>query len=100
MSKEIKTKFDIFKSMTLEQFAEWLDKYGQFDGSQWMSWFDKKYCKNCEPIMCHYEDSKNEFPCSYCELNDRCKFFLNIDHTPVNKEIIKMWLESEFSEIK
>ena len=40
MSKEIKTKFDIFKSMTLEQFAEWFDKYGQFDGSRWMSWFD------------------------------------------------------------
>ena len=95
MSKEIKTKFDIFKSMTLEQFAEWLDKYGQFDGSQWMSWFDKKYCKNCEPIMCHYEDSKNEFPCSYCEINNKCKFFPNIDHAPNNKEIIKMWLESE-----
>lgn len=95
MSNKNKTRFDVFKLMTLDQLTEWLDKYGQSDGSWWMDWFDKKYCKNCEAIMCSYENRENEFPCSYCEINNKCKFFPNIDHAPNNKEIIKMWLESE-----
>lgn len=93
-------RFDNFKSMTLDQLAEWLGKYGQFDNSPWMSWFDEKYCSNCEAIMCRYKDSELEFPCSWCELNDNnCKFFPDMDHAPNNKDIIKMWLESE-GEIK
>lgn len=87
--------FDKFKSMNIDELAEWLDKYGMFDNSPWMSWFDQKYCKNCEDIMCKYEDSEREFPCSYCELNGNCKFFPDLDEVPDNKMSIKMWLESE-----
>ena len=87
--------FEKFKSMNIDELAEWLDKYGMFDNSPWMSWFDQKYCKNCEDIMCKYEDSEREFPCSYCELNGNCKFFSGLDEVPDNKKIIKMWLESE-----
>lgn len=83
------------KNMSTEDLAEWLDQYGQFDNSPWMSWFDEKYCKNCESIMCHYEDNTHEFPCSYCELNGSCKFFPDLDEVPGNKMIIKMWLETE-----
>lgn len=83
------------KNMSTEDFAEWLDKYGMFDNSPWMIWFDKQYCSNCESIMCHYEDSTHEFPCSYCEWNGNCKFFPDLDESPDNKMIIKMWLESE-----
>ena len=49
---------------------------------------------NCADIMCKYEDGER-FPCSYCELNGNCKFFPNLDETPDNKRITKMWLESE-----
>ena len=89
------TVFDKFKSMNIDELAEWLDEYGQFDSSPWMSWFDQKYCKNCEDIMCKYEDGEREFPCSYCELNGNCKFFPGLDEVPDNKMSIKMWLESE-----
>lgn len=93
---KIMTKFDRFKDMNMNEFAEWLDKNGQFDGSPWMKWFDENYCKKCEPIMCRYPDSKVEFPCSWCELNDhKCKFFLELTTAPDNKEIIKMWLNTE-----
>ena len=81
--------------MSVEELSKRIGTHGQFDNSPWMSWFDQKYCKNCESIMCHYEDSTHEFPCSYCELNGNCKFFPNLDETPDNKRIIKMWLELE-----
>ena len=96
--KEKHTVFDKFKSMNINELAEWIDEHGEFDGSPWMSWFDKIYCNNCPNIMCKYEDGTREFPCSYCELNDNCKFFPNLDSIPDNKMIIKMWLESEVKE--
>lgn len=83
------------KNMSTEDWAEWLDQYGQFDNSPWITWFGQKYCKNCENIMCKYEDGEREFPCSYCEVYDTCKFFPDLDEVPGNKMIIKMWLETE-----
>lgn len=96
--EEVKAKhtvFDKFRSMNIDELAEWIDEHGEFDGSPWMSWFDQQYCKNCEYIMCKYEDGEREFPFSYCELNGNCKFFPDLDDVPDNKMIIKMWLESE-----
>lgn len=92
------TRFEYFKNMGIDTFSEWLDEHGQFDDSPWMMDFDRKYCQNCEPIMCHYEDSEREFPCSYCEVHEKCKFFPDMIEAPGNKEIIKMWLESEVEE--
>ena len=95
--EEVKAKHTIFgkfKSMNIDELAEWLDEYGRFDSSPWITWFDQKYCKNCENIMCKYEGGRREFPCSYCELNGNCKFFSNLDETPDNKRVTKMWLES------
>ena len=88
-------RFEKFKNMDIDTFSEWLDEHGQFEDSPWMMGFDRKYCQNCEPIMCHYEDNEREFPCSYCEIYGKCKFFPDMNETPGNKEIIKMWLESE-----
>ena len=89
------TWFEKIKLMDIEEFSEWLDENGQFDGSPWSAWWDKTYCKNCESIMCRYEGSEREFPCAWCEINDnKCKFFPDMDDVPDSKEIIKMWLES------
>lgn len=88
------TIFDNIKAMNIDEFAEWLDKNGQFDGSPWLTWFDKKYCKDCEPIEATYEDSDHLIKFSYCELNDTCRFF---DKQIDNKEIIKMWLLKEIN---
>ena len=83
------------KSMSVEELSKWIGTHGQFDNSLWITWFDQKYCKSCEDIMCKYEDGEREFPCSYCELNGNCKFFPDLDEVPDNKKIIKMWLETE-----
>ena len=90
-----KSNFKVIKAMSIDQLAEWLDKYGAFEESPWMIWWDTIYCNNCESIMCHYEDSRREFPCAWCELEHKCKFFPEMGEVPDNKEIIKMWLESE-----
>ncbi len=89
--------FEQLKSMSLDQFVEWLDENVSFDCSPWWDWFDDKYCKNCEIIMCHYESYIPRLhPTSWCELhNNKCKFFPDMDEAPDNKEIIKLWLESE-----
>lgn len=92
------TQFEKFKSMDIDTLAEWLDQNIEFDSSPWMKWFDELYCKNCESIMCHYEDSTHEFPCAWCELNDGCKFLPDVKGMPSNKEVIKMWLEEEVKE--
>lgn len=89
------TIFNEIQSKNIEEFAEWLDKYGAFDGSPWIKWFDKKYCSKCDSIVCHYEESKREFLCSWCELHDGCQFFPKMIEAPDNKQIIKMWLGSE-----
>lgn len=90
------TNMKDLQSMNIDELVEWLDDNGQFDGSPWMEWFDAQYCDNCKPIMCHYENSEREFPCSWCELHgDKCKFFPDMKHTPYSRDIIRMWLESE-----
>lgn len=92
------TNFEKMKSMSVDQLAEWLDKYLAFDDAPHMVWFNEKYCNNCESIMCHYEDSTYEFPYAYCELNNKCKFFPEMDEVPGSVEIVKMWLNSEVEE--
>ena len=89
--------FEKLKSMTIEELTDWIDKYGQFDDSPWMKWFDKTYCKNCESIKRHSKQCgyNTETSYAYCELHDNCKFFPDIEYIPDNKDIIKMWLETE-----
>lgn len=88
--------FDNLKSKSIEELTEWLDQYGTFDDSPWLTWWSEMYCENCESIMCRYEETGQEFPCAWCELHDdKCKFFPNLNGLPDNKQIIKMWLESE-----
>lgn len=91
------TNYEYITHTSLDKMAEWLDEYGQFDGSPWTAWFDKTYCKNCPDIMCKYEDGIREFPCSYCELNGKCKFFPEYNKIPDNKMTIKMWLKSNYN---
>lgn len=102
----MKTRYNQFKSMSLEELAKWLDNHGQHDGSPWMSWFDENYCSKCESIKIKKENSKSvlgfeltfcdETACSYCELYKKCKYFQDKDETPNNADIIKMWLEEQY----
>ena len=102
------TNYKNLKTMNIDKLAEWLDEYGQFDGSPWSEWFDTNYCKKCKPIKCSYKDAEKigleplnanyETDCSYCELYNKCKFFKQLDDIPANKDIIKMWLKSKVEE--
>lgn len=90
------TNFEKIHNMNIDELSEWLDKYGIFDGGPWIEWFNKTYCNNCEEIMCHYEGfQEREFPCSYCELEYHCRYFPDMNDTPNNKDMIKMWLTME-----
>ena len=108
------TNFKHIQSMNIDEFAEWLDKHGMFDGSPWNDWFSKRYCENCESIKCKYADAEEklgftpyifgsyggDIECAFCELADetgvkRCRFFPELDDVPDNLEIIKMWLIEE-----
>ena len=98
--------FNYLKSLSFTELAEWLDKNGQFDGSTWLDWFDNKYCKNCEPIVCNeveHQDALGLKPpwlsdtieCAYCELEKKCKFFKELNEVPDNKKIIELWFTEE-----
>ncbi len=99
--KRIITQFEKFQLMDIEKLSEWLDKNGQFDSSPWMNWWNECYCNKCPSETGYITDFGGEYewqtPCEFawCELHDKCKFFQNMDEVPDNKEIIKMWLESE-----
>lgn len=98
--------FKRIQSMTIDELAEWLDKNCMFDNSPWLNSFNEKYCEKCESIKCKYAGAEEklditpfsysgEIECAYCELENKCRFFQDLDDVPDNKEMIKMWLEEE-----
>lgn len=103
------TNLEMFKAMSIEELAKWLDEYGHFDDSPWSNWFNENYCSKCEPIKCKYKDAEKtlgfcpylfgsysgDLDCAYCELEHKCKFFPDLEDTPSNLETIKMWLSEE-----
>lgn len=89
------TIFESIQSKNIEEFAEWLDEYGAFDGSDWMNWFDDNFCKKCEPEIACVEGFHGEREFGWCELHDGCRFIEGSKEVPDNKQIIKMWLELE-----
>ena len=87
--------FDTIKNKNIDEFAEWLDRYGQYDGSVWDEWFAGNYCRKCESESVYVEAFNRKCECSWCELHNKCKFFQDKEDVPDSKQIIKMWLESE-----
>ena len=104
------TNFNRLQTMTIDEFAEWLDKNGSFDDSPWLNSFNEKYCSKCESVEISYENVKEKLglepwfghttECAFCELADeagikRCRFFQELDDVPDNFEMIKLWLNEE-----
>lgn len=92
------TVFNSIKNKNIDEFAEWLDENCSSDYAPWWKYWDENYCNKCEPIE---STTKNYFgytvEYAYCELNNNCRFFKDRENIPDNKQIIKMWLESELS---
>ena len=89
------TNFKYLQSMSVDQLAEWLDKHMQYDSSPWCEWWDKQCCNQCEPVVGYVPDFDRECKFAWCELYGKCRFYQDRDDIPNNKDIIKMWLESE-----
>lgn len=101
------TNFKHIQSMNVEELAAWLDENGMFDNSPWSNWFNKRYCENCESIKCKYVEAEEklgfspfthysgEVECAYCELENKCRFFTDLEDIPDNKKVIEMWLIEE-----
>lgn len=72
--------------MSLDELAEFLDSYSGWDESPWTIWFDKTFCKKCEPVEIegmHY---------AKCELEgENCLPCGKLANAPTI-EIIKEWL--------
>lgn len=90
------TVFESIKSWDVDGFTEWLDEYGAFDTAPWMRWYDNNYCNKCEPVIENDSQTHREQEFSWCELNGKCRYFKELDEIPDHKQIIKMWLESEY----
>jgi hypothetical protein len=87
--------FDDIKYKNVDEFAEWLDKYGIYDNSPWMKWWDDNYCNKCKPETTYVQEFNKVCSCAWCEINNKCKYFQEFNEIPDSKHIIKMWLESE-----
>ena len=98
------TNLDNLKSLSVEGFAEWLDTLGYYDTAPWNEWFDSEYCNNCDSVECSHEEycgkdkeafSNSAVTCAYCELYNKCRYFLDMEAQPTQEEIITMWLRRE-----
>lgn len=96
------TVFEKFKSKNIDELAEWFDKHCKLDTAPWWDYWDKNYCSKCESEITYVPDLSKDLnsdikvECAWCELNDKCKFFKEMDKMPDEKEIIKMWLVNEY----
>lgn len=88
------TVFENIAIKNIDEFAEWLNEFCDFDSAPWWKWYDENYCKICEAIV-DTDDEGNEKEYAYCELYGNCRFFKDMMGIPDNKHIIKMWLESK-----
>lgn len=88
--------YEILKNMSIDEIATYIDKYFDFDDAPYIQWWDENYCKKCPAEEVFVPAFNKKMECSWCELHcDKCKFFPDMVQMPDNKQIIKMWLESE-----
>ena len=93
------TVFEKIKSMNINEFADYLNECWIHDNDPSMEWWNEKYCNNCESVNAYFEYINREMECAWCEINgEKCKFFPEFVTTPNSKEIIKLWLESEYEQ--
>lgn len=92
------TKFEKIKSMNIDEFAEYLNKYWIHDNDPCIKWWNNNYCNNCEPELSEGFELGRKQEFAWCELHSKCKFFEDMNRIPSCMQTIKMWLESEVDE--
>lgn len=86
--------FEKIKSKNIDELTKWLNEYGAVDDAPWIEWWDNVYCGNCDSELIDHP-LFGETECAWCELHNKCRFFEELNNIPDNKQIIKLWLESE-----
>lgn len=92
------TYFDKLKSMSIDELTEWMDEYCVFDNAPWLKLFENKYCSNCESVFLKERSDAEKLgldlgtECSYCEVENKCRYFPDKQNPPDNVDMIKMWL--------
>lgn len=94
------TIFDNFKAKNkaknIDELADWLYEHCNFDDAPWWKYWDENYCGKCDgEVACVPELNNKEMEFAWCELHDKCRFFQDMNDIPSEKQIVKMWLESE-----
>lgn len=86
------TIFENFINRDIDELVDYLDEHFAFDAAPWWKWWDENYCSKCEAVI----DFNDQGECGYCEVYGNCRFFKDMKEIPNDKQIIKMWLESEY----
>ena len=89
------TVFDSIKNKNIDELAEWLDEHCIIDNAPWDKWYNKNYCNKCAPEIGHVIELDRDCEFAWCEIHKKCKYFQDKDDILDDKQIIKMWLESE-----
>ena len=88
--------FDYLESKNIDELVDWIDKNFIAFSTPWWKWWHTTYCNECEAeIVLNDNGFKIEY--GYCELNNNCKYFQDMECVPDNKQVIKMWLESTYN---
>lgn len=82
--------------MDIDEFAEWFDKYCSHDSDPCVDWWNNAYCSNCKPVIGRYPDSSIDMEFSWCELNNKCRFFQDVNEIPDALQMTKLWLKSKY----
>lgn len=96
--------FEKIKSMNIDEFTEWFSKNHIDAIDQSMEWWNNTYCSKCESEIVYVPDDtsentwRTECEVAWCEVNDNCKYFQDLDDAPDYKQIVRLWLESEWKD--
>ena len=90
--------FEKIKSMNIDEFTEWFYENCIDVPDPSLEWWNDTYCSKCEPEDDPLESSWHKF--AWCELHDnsKCKYFQDLDDIPDYKQIVRLWLESEWKD--
>lgn len=103
----MRTNYDVFLESVkdIDSLSSLLGTLANGDVPPWTDWFDKKYCKNCPVVSCSDSVSKQilgidsyyggTVECAYCELEFKCRFFPELNRTPTETDVIKLWLAED-----
>lgn len=82
-------RIDKFKSMSVDEIAEYIATNWIHDNDPVITWFDNEYCNQCSSIII------DNVEYAWCEVHKKCPYFPKLDSVPDNVQMIKLWLESK-----